>query len=161
MIPPLRLTLRISLVLTLFAATDAVAQLQPTELSTLDGIFSFPRAVNDIGQVVGDSTIGPGTARHAFLWTATSGLVDLGTLGGTNSVAFDVNDAGQIVGVSETTAAPHAFLWTAASGMVDSRGARWRRERGCWHQRPGSGGGLERYVRGYSRVPVDREGRDG
>ena len=37
---------------------------------------------------------------HAFLWTRTEGLIDLGTLpGGTNSRALSVNASGQVVGV--------------------------------------------------------------
>ena len=101
------------------ASTEAVAQRAPVDLGTLGGTLSAPRALNDIGEVVGESTIGPGTARHAFLWTATGGIVDLGTLGGANSVANDVNAFGQVVGVSQTTMAPHAFLWTATGGMLD------------------------------------------
>jgi probable HAF family extracellular repeat protein len=57
---------------------------------------------------------------HAFLWSAETGLQDLGTLGGSSSVAAAVNDDGTVVGYSDTAeGATHAFLWTAAEGMQD------------------------------------------
>src|SRR5262245_26679368 len=59
---------------------------------------------------------------HAFLWTATDGMLDLGSLGGTFSQAGAVNTSRQVVGSSYAGAGPfshHAFLWTAADGMVD------------------------------------------
>jgi probable HAF family extracellular repeat protein len=80
-------------------------------------------AVNNKGQVVGDSITANGQA-HAFSWTAAGGMVDLGTLDGTSSRAaglffdvntFSVNDKGQVVAWS----AGRSFSWTAAGGIVD------------------------------------------
>lgn len=75
--------------------------------------FGQANAINDKGQVVG------GTG-HAFLWTATEGMVDLGTLGGDYSLAHDINNSSQVVGYSRTSLGEyHAFLWSAKKGMID------------------------------------------
>jgi probable HAF family extracellular repeat protein len=69
-----------------------------TELENLGGGFSRAAAINDSGQVVGESTTSQG-ARHAFITDANGvGIRDLGTLGDDFSFARDVNDAGQVVG---------------------------------------------------------------
>ena len=106
------------------------------DLGTLPGaISSTARGINDLGQVVGESTF-PGSdpaaaRRHAFLWTPGVGMQDLGTLGGrlTSSIAYDINNAGQVVGRGFLAAfvpppidpetGSHAFLWTASQGMRD------------------------------------------
>jgi probable HAF family extracellular repeat protein len=65
------------------------------------------------------------TASHAFLWSSTTGMQDLGTLGtGEDSEAFGINSAGHVVGDSNTNGpyTPHAFLWTQSGGMQDLGG---------------------------------------
>ena len=97
------------------------------DLGTLSGVWSYPHALNNSGQVVGRSAVGPPGGGgpfdlyvHAFSWTAAGGMVDLGTLGGNFSYAEDVNDSGHVVGASTTASGEyHAFLWTPAGGMVD------------------------------------------
>lgn len=62
----------------------------------------------------------PGTATHAFRWTAASGMVDLGTLGGRDSRAGGVSANGLVVVGQSRTAANSgvlAFRWTEATGM--------------------------------------------
>src|SRR5262249_42263353 len=85
-------------------------------LGTLPGgTRSTAFAINDLsafGQVVGSSDM-TGGQTHAFGWSATLGMFDLGTLGGTFSTAVGVNTAGQIVGSTTNQAGMrHAFRRT-------------------------------------------------
>jgi probable HAF family extracellular repeat protein len=96
------------------------------DLGTLggeEGAFTTTvEAINDRGQIVGDSTI-EGTSIHtsslsrAFLW-ANGKMRDLGTLGGPQSQARAINNRGHVIGWAETSAkrpdgwpVQHAFLW--------------------------------------------------
>jgi len=106
-----------------------------TDLGTLGGNESEAYAVNNRGQVAGEALnaipdpytsnynnffIGGATQVHAFRWTKSRGMQDLGTLGGTDSAAFSINERGQIAGMSftNTTVNPATgvptldpFLW--------------------------------------------------
>jgi probable HAF family extracellular repeat protein len=66
-----------------------------TSLGTLGGATSGAAGINNLGQVVGNSTTAAGYT-HAFLYTNGHGMTDLGTLGGTYSIATGVNNAGQV-----------------------------------------------------------------
>jgi probable HAF family extracellular repeat protein len=59
------------------------------------------------------------TVTHAFLWSSTTGMQDLGSIGGGSSYANGINNAGQVVGYYESSTTYRAFLWKANSGMQD------------------------------------------
>jgi probable HAF family extracellular repeat protein len=79
-------------------------------------IFDAPSAINDSGQVVGNSLVAVATV-HAMLWD--NGTVrDLGTFGGNYSYANAINDAGAIVGFSETSAGvARATRWNGSTAI--------------------------------------------
>jgi probable HAF family extracellular repeat protein len=97
------------------------------DIGRKDGSIGRAFGINEIGQVVGDSSFGANDGRipitHAALFF--NGLVDdLGSLkaGGNFSRANDINASAQVVGFSSSTrdgANSRAFLWTAATGMID------------------------------------------
>ena len=70
------------------------------------------------GRVVGSSGLTHGSGTRAFVWSAHTGMHDLGTFqGGDYSEAFGVNDAGAVVGNSNTRETMWAFVWNAREGM--------------------------------------------
>lgn len=103
------------------------------ELGSLGG-NSFALSLNDQGTVVGTSELvqaTPGVTRggpgrpgslpmHAFMWTASGGMTDLGTLGGTHSQAWSVDARNRVFGWSDNAdGLRRAFMWTAETGMID------------------------------------------
>jgi probable HAF family extracellular repeat protein len=58
---------------------------------------------------------------HAFLWTQSAGMSDLGDLGGGLSAAYSVSaDGSVIVGIAiNSYGYDRAFRWTQAEGMID------------------------------------------
>jgi len=99
---------------------------------TPGGSSSTAVDVNNADEAVGSLQVaydGLNETLHAFVWSAKTGLVDLGTLpGATDSEAHAVNDAGWIVGESYSYCPGvfppsykcHAqgFLWTPDQGLV-------------------------------------------
>ncbi len=89
--------------------------------------------LNSAGQVVGCSDTatpygypctGLTAGQHAFLWSKSAGMKDLGTMsGGTISGATGINDVGEVVGCSNVKGKPasdfFAFLWTPTGGMTN------------------------------------------
>lgn len=79
---------------------------------------SFGYAINNAGDVVGESAAGPsGSPSHAFLYSG--GIMhDLGTLGGPQSQAWAINNLGQIAGTSTVdaqNATEHEFLYSGGT----------------------------------------------
>jgi probable HAF family extracellular repeat protein len=95
-----------------------------TDLGTLGGnkYISTAYGINDVGQVVGDSTTAGGD-NHAFIIIGGRGMTDLGPLSGGFSYAHSINDTGQVAGWSasaSTAGGIHAFITgTNGGGMTD------------------------------------------
>jgi probable HAF family extracellular repeat protein len=89
------------------------------DLGTLGGTYGLAAAINNRGQVAGQSNLAGDQTAHPFLWDRGK-LKDLGTLGGTFGTATWMNNAGEIVGGATTKAdkAFHAFFWRAGT-MAD------------------------------------------
>ena len=89
------------------------------DLGTLGGSWSSAWAINDSGQIVGDSGTAGG-APHGFLYSGST-MTDLGTLGGGYVYTRDINSSGQVVGHSaidhSASITYHAFLYS--SSMID------------------------------------------
>jgi probable HAF family extracellular repeat protein len=102
-------------------AWTSAADPAPVLLGSLDGPGTVAYAINDAGEVVGQSTTNEATTyAHAFVWTPAGGMRDIGTLGGPSSAATGVNASGVVVGWAETAdGTPHAFRWTPTGGMVN------------------------------------------
>lgn len=80
--------------------------------------YSFAKAVNDAGQVVGGSATANGN--RAFIWDAVNGMRALGDLPDSDSsYATGINVNNQVVGTRHSAAGFSAFVWTQASGMQD------------------------------------------
>jgi len=77
-------------------------------------------SVNDTGQAVGYADNSKNGRPHAFLYSGSGPMQDLGTLGGTDSYAWDINSSGDIVGDASTSdGALHAFLYSGSGPMQD------------------------------------------
>jgi probable HAF family extracellular repeat protein len=76
------------------------------DVGVIAGNWSTAVAINDLGQVVGASciedchgTMDPPSPTHAFFWTESGGIEDLGALPGySRSTAYDINNLGQVLG---------------------------------------------------------------
>jgi probable HAF family extracellular repeat protein len=89
----------------------------PSEIPNLGGVaWNTPAAINQLGEVVGFSDLpgdGPDDPNfHAFFWSRTAGIKDLGTLPGDSiSLAYAISERGQIVGQSIGAGGSRAFLY--------------------------------------------------
>ncbi|MEH2079007.1 MAG: DUF3466 family protein [Nostoc sp.] len=90
------------------------------DLGTLGGNSSTSYAINDFGQVVGESKKSVYGSDYAFLWSDATGMQNLGTLGGEFSFAYGINNLGQVVGSAETKEGEfHAFFYSGSGELQD------------------------------------------
>src|SRR3974390_3004002 len=117
------------------ASVGAVAQTYNiTDLGVLKGDNeSSGFAINNYGEVVGCSDTqttegypctGLVPGQHAFLWTSSGGMKDLGTLSdATVSAALGINDLGKVVGYSNVNGQPAtnfvAVKWSSAGAITN------------------------------------------
>jgi len=80
---------------------------------TGQAIGNLAFGINNRAQVVGVSDLPGDTTSHAFLWTAATGMRDLGTLpGDVASLAISINDPGMVVGLSiDASGNTRAVIW--------------------------------------------------
>ena len=90
----------------------------PVDLGTLGGSDADAQAINDSGQITGNTTLASGAA-HAYLRTGTL-MSDIhpasGSLAGGVSYAWGLNNTGTVVG-QWSGATNQSFVWTSAGGM--------------------------------------------
>jgi probable HAF family extracellular repeat protein len=90
---------------------------QMVDIGNFGGTCGISNALNNRGQVVGQSYTSGNVTARAFLWQRGV-LSDLGTLGGENASAEWLNDAGDVVGYADLPGScnglacvHHGFLW--------------------------------------------------
>jgi probable HAF family extracellular repeat protein len=105
----------------LCSSAGAQVRYSLTDLGTLGGNQSEALGLNSLGDVVGFSTLPGEQITHAFLWTSSGGMQDLGSLdGGTPAYATSVNSSQEVAGYSWRSSGPiHAFYWSQATGILD------------------------------------------
>jgi len=88
------------------------------DLGVLPGTsLSLAEGINNVGQVVGNSSPQGANPGHAFVWSQSTGMLDLNNLIPANSgwlliQATAINDQGQIVGFGTLNGQSEAFLLT-------------------------------------------------
>jgi probable HAF family extracellular repeat protein len=101
------------------AGEEAIRSISLTrvDVGTLGGVSSYAADINSANTVVGWSETAAG-ATHAFRWSSTGGIVDLGTLpGDAASRAVAVIDGGQILGVSGDEGRWTPVVWSASGSI--------------------------------------------
>jgi probable HAF family extracellular repeat protein len=90
-------------------------------LGGFGGTCTFAGAINNRGEIIGQSNLPGDETTHTFLWSHGA-MKDLGTLGGTFAVATGLNDSGEVAGGATTSGDEefHAFFWN--NGLMTDLG---------------------------------------
>jgi probable HAF family extracellular repeat protein len=98
------------------SSLSAAQQYTVTDMGGAGYQFAAPQALSNNGLVGGVLVLLDG-AGHAFFWSSSTGMLDLGLLHPNDpySGSYGVNDAGMVVGYSGT----YGFVWTQSGGMQD------------------------------------------
>ena len=86
------------------------------DLTSSNSFSSYPKAMNEIGQIVGMNMDFP---QQGFIWTPGKGMAEIPSLGGPGVMPYDINNLGQVVGSSLTADyETRAFLWAPGKEIV-------------------------------------------
>jgi len=103
-------------------ATNLATAYRVVDLGALPGgvDISYAQAVNDVGQVIGESgEVAGGPADYqGFFWDTTNGMVGLGNFGSWSYV-YGLNDQGTVVGCSGDPSSYLPFSWSLTGGLQD------------------------------------------
>lgn len=93
------------------------------DLGTLGGPNASTRAMNDLGQVIGQSDLDRnGALSHAYRWSPGVGMLDLDADAKTGSTVNDINERGQVAGGGYASAAGalqfRGYFWSPQTGKV-------------------------------------------
>ena len=128
----------------------APVQYEITDLGTLGGPRSYAYAINNLGQIAGESNTG--IATYAFRWDAGQMTALTGSSG--NTYARDINNAGLVVGWAMVGNDPQACLWSGSSkitiGWLGSGRHSWAYGINNWGQVVGEATHDEIYHQGVS-----------
>lgn len=117
------------------------------DLGTLGGTFSLVSAMNDRGQVVGQSNLAGDAVFHPFYWNGSK-IIDIGTAGGSVGAAWGISDRDEVIGVTNMPGDKYevGFVWKngvrtdlppltgdcgSAAWAIDSRGRVFGDSYGC------------------------------
>ena len=101
-----------------FLSRNTAASFSIIDLGTLGGDYSIALGINQLTEVVGLSKVASGEL-HAFKWTQSTGMVDLGVSGSYN-VGYSVDPFSSTVGYYRTPVGTlHAYRITASGSMTD------------------------------------------
>lgn len=112
-----------------FAWQAGAADLFGDALAATINDYSYPRDLNQLGEMAGDARrYDPSTYAYlgqtGFVRSPTTLIADIGNLGAGGAypytIPFAINNHGQVVGYSgSNSVGVRAFTWTAATGIVD------------------------------------------